>query len=537
MGLRPRASGRSVLHRTVPRDNRRDIHGAVLEVKDSAYSQRFGTNCESFNVVDIVPRNDDATIIADLSQPDVLPDGRFDSFVLTQTIHLIYEAEEVVRNAFRTLRPGGVLLATLPCVSRIDYESGLSGDVWRFTLASSRRLFESVFGEGNIEVQSFGNVLACTAFIQGLAVEDLDREELDHQDPYFPLLIAVRAVKPRPWPVTAEVGLLEGFHEVASCSEIAGWAWDPTDPDRRLRVDISAGGVKLGSAWADRYRPDLKGAGKDDGRLSFAWIPPDDLHQWTSAPIRVTLAGTDEALAATPRPLECRCERDNRVALARRRESKGAVLLYHRIAFDTDGTQKLSTAPDVFRSHMALVAERYVSMPLAKLVSSAAEGRLPPGAVSITFDDGYVDNLEVAVPILTEFGIPATFFIITRPLEEPVEPWWDLLERTLRFDDGLPEKLWVDTRDEKLRLPTKTMAERRLALHVLLDLMMKAELDQREAVIEQVVEWSGNRAKPSTRLMSAEEVARLAALPGHEIGAHTVNQSPVTGPAPRRDQA
>jgi len=146
--------------------------------------------------VDIAAENPSATVVADLAQEGSLPSGRYDCFVLTQTIHIIYDVREVLRNASRALKPGGVLLATLPCVSRLDYESGLEGDFWRFTPASARRLFEDVFGTGQVEVEAHGNVLACCGFLLGLAAEEFRREELDHSDPYFPLLVCIRAVKP-----------------------------------------------------------------------------------------------------------------------------------------------------------------------------------------------------------------------------------------------------------------------------------------------------------------------------------------------------
>jgi peptidoglycan/xylan/chitin deacetylase (PgdA/CDA1 family) len=83
-------------------------------------------------------------------------------------------------------------------VSRIDYESGLEQDQWRFTPASARRLFEDIFGSAQVSIESHGNVLACSSFLMGLAAAELTAEELNHHDPYFPLLISVRAVKDPP---------------------------------------------------------------------------------------------------------------------------------------------------------------------------------------------------------------------------------------------------------------------------------------------------------------------------------------------------
>jgi glycosyltransferase involved in cell wall biosynthesis/peptidoglycan/xylan/chitin deacetylase (PgdA/CDA1 family) len=177
--------------------HRNDIQGHVLEVKDSGYTRAYGSGVSEVDVVDIAANNPAATFVCDLSSCGSLPQNRYDCFIITQTIHIIYEIRNVIDNAFHALKPGGILLATLPCVSRIDYESGLEQDQWRFTAASARRLFEEIFGVAQVEVQSHGNILACSGFLMGLCAADLTAEELNHRDPYFPLLITVRAVKAR----------------------------------------------------------------------------------------------------------------------------------------------------------------------------------------------------------------------------------------------------------------------------------------------------------------------------------------------------
>jgi hypothetical protein len=66
---------------------------------------------------------------------------------------------------------------------------------WSFTSISARRLFEEIFPAKAVWVDSYGNVLTAMAFLQGLATEELRREELDHCDPAYRITIAVRAVK------------------------------------------------------------------------------------------------------------------------------------------------------------------------------------------------------------------------------------------------------------------------------------------------------------------------------------------------------
>jgi glycosyltransferase involved in cell wall biosynthesis len=181
--------------------HRSDIRGSVLEVKDSVYTDRFSTNAVAGrNVLDVDAANSCATIVADLSRADGIASDRFDCFILTQTLHIIYDVKAALAHAYRILKPGGVLLCTLPAVSRVNYEDGglESGDYWRFTEASVRRLFAEVFPIGNVDVTVHGNVLTCAAFLYGLSAEELTPEELAHVDRWFPLLFCVRAVKPGP---------------------------------------------------------------------------------------------------------------------------------------------------------------------------------------------------------------------------------------------------------------------------------------------------------------------------------------------------
>jgi SAM-dependent methyltransferase len=179
--------------------NRADITGHVLEVKDPWCTDTYGTGVTHVDVLDIDAANERATIVADLSTPGSVPIDAFDCFVFTQTLHIIYDIRAVLSNVYRLLKPEGVVLCTLPAVSRINYEDGglESGDFWRFTSASVRRLFGEFFAPDSYEVAGFGNVLTCVAFLHGLSPDELTRDELDFVDPWFPLIYCVRAVKSR----------------------------------------------------------------------------------------------------------------------------------------------------------------------------------------------------------------------------------------------------------------------------------------------------------------------------------------------------
>lgn len=172
-----------------------DIRGRTLEVKSADYTRRFGREVAHADVLDIDASNPDATIVADLTVGDGIPDRVFDCFVLTQTLQLVYDVRAAVVQAHRLLRPGGVLLVTVPVVSRIVPRYGLTTDYWRFTPASCARLFGDVFGPEQVTVSTHGNVFAAVAFLRGAALEELPRRKLDAHDPYFPILATVRAVR------------------------------------------------------------------------------------------------------------------------------------------------------------------------------------------------------------------------------------------------------------------------------------------------------------------------------------------------------
>lgn len=172
-----------------------DVRGRVLEVKNADYARRFDRGVTRFDVLDIDPRNEHATIVADLTAADDVAAGLFDCFILTQTLQFIYDTRAALTHAHRILAPGGVLLVTLPVVARLAPRYGLDSEFWRFTPASCRRLFGDVFGAANVEVATYGNALVDMAFLQGAALEEIPREKLDVDDPYFPLIVTVRAVK------------------------------------------------------------------------------------------------------------------------------------------------------------------------------------------------------------------------------------------------------------------------------------------------------------------------------------------------------
>jgi SAM-dependent methyltransferase len=174
-----------------------DIQGRVLEIGDSSYTRAFGgEGVIRSDVLHVAEDRPQVTIIGDLTAAGHIPSDSFDCIILTQTLQAIYDVRAAIASVQRILKPGGVVLATVPGISKISrYDMDRWGYYWSFTTASARQLFAEIFPAANVQVEAYGNVLAAIAFLHGLAQEELRAAELDYTDPDFELLIAIRAVK------------------------------------------------------------------------------------------------------------------------------------------------------------------------------------------------------------------------------------------------------------------------------------------------------------------------------------------------------
>ena len=174
-----------------------DIHGRVLEVADDGYTRRFGgERVTRSDILHYSKDNPRATIVADLTNAPEIPSNAFDCIILTQTLQFIFDLGATVKTLRRILTPGGAVLVTCHGISQISqHDMEQWGEYWRFTSLSARRLFAQCFAPDSVEVQAYGNVLVATAFLHGLTVQELRREELDYHDPAYELIIGVRALK------------------------------------------------------------------------------------------------------------------------------------------------------------------------------------------------------------------------------------------------------------------------------------------------------------------------------------------------------
>jgi FkbM family methyltransferase len=178
------------------RTHQADVRGRVLEVGDSTYTRRFGGPRVTQRDVLNLQATSGTTVVADLARAENIADATYDCFILTQTLPFIYDVHAALQTTHRILKPGGVLLLTVPGISQLSrYDAQRWGDYWRFTPQVTERLLAEVFGGDRCAVRAWGNLRAATALLDGRAADELQPEELSYVDADYPVLIAARAVR------------------------------------------------------------------------------------------------------------------------------------------------------------------------------------------------------------------------------------------------------------------------------------------------------------------------------------------------------
>lgn len=178
--------------------NALDIKGRTVELGDPYYINKFGGGrVTQPEVLHYVEGNPQATLVADLTNAPHIPDNSFDCIIFTQTLQMIYDMPAALRTIHRVLKPGGVLLMTSAGIAKIGRRLGRDdwGEYWRLTAQSAEALFAETFPGGSTTVTTYGNILSATAFLHGLAVDELEAAELDYVDPDYEVIVAARAMK------------------------------------------------------------------------------------------------------------------------------------------------------------------------------------------------------------------------------------------------------------------------------------------------------------------------------------------------------
>ena len=190
-----------------------------------------------------------------------------------------------------------------------------------------------------------------------------------------------------------------------------------------------------------------------------------------------------------------------------------SILIYHRVLAQRDPL--LPGVPDQrqFARHMALLKRCFNVLPMSQAVDMLRHDTLPPRAACITFDDGYADNAEIALPILHALGLTACFFIATGYLDGGCM-WNDAVIAAVRTAPGsVLDLAHLGCGIHSIR----TSRERAAAVGCMLARLKYLPFAQRQAVARRIAPQ-----QPSALMMSSAQLIRLHRS-GMEIGAHTAS--------------
>ncbi|MFM9437703.1 peptidoglycan/xylan/chitin deacetylase (PgdA/CDA1 family) [Janthinobacterium sp. CG_23.3] len=192
-----------------------------------------------------------------------------------------------------------------------------------------------------------------------------------------------------------------------------------------------------------------------------------------------------------------------------------SILIYHRVLARADPL--LPGEPDgaQFERHLRLLKRCFNVLPLGQAARRLRDGTLPWRAACITFDDGYADNAEVALPLLQKYGLDACFFIATGYLDGG-QMWNDRIIERVRHAAGGE----LDLSAHGLgRLPLGSVAQRLLAIDAILGALKYQPFERRQAVAAAIHDQGAYPRRAALMMSSAQVVALRRA--GMEIGAHT----------------
>lgn len=203
---------------------------------------------------------------------------------------------------------------------------------------------------------------------------------------------------------------------------------------------------------------------------------------------------------------------------------KGAIILmYHSVAQANDARfidPPNRISPEKFELQMAFLGKHRRVVPMSQLVDIITSGISPPaGTVCITFDDGYLDNLTVAAPILEKHGLAATLYLPTRYIDHCEMQWADRLYWI--FNYRALDKLSLSSIGlEDVNMASS--ASRMQAQGLLHRYLLEADFEGRERLLGELERQLAPVERPPQLMMSWDNVREICRrYPFIEIGGHT----------------
>ncbi len=225
--------------------------------------------------------------------------------------------------------------------------------------------------------------------------------------------------------------------------------------------------------------------------------------------------------------------------------------MYHRVADEVLDPWALCVSPPNFDQQVAAIRSAGSGVALDHYMKRLGSSRGSP-RLALTFDDGYRDNVSQALPVLERHDVPATIFVVSDVLGSGREFWWDTLARCILAESALVDPLVIDLGRGPETFPLSDPADgkgegdaptpawraddepprtqrQRLFLELWTRLVVMRD-DARRRILDELVSLAGVASAPDPERLpiAADDVARLAAHPLIEIGAHTMSHASLT---------
>ncbi|MFG6466423.1 polysaccharide deacetylase family protein [Roseateles sp. BYS87W] len=198
------------------------------------------------------------------------------------------------------------------------------------------------------------------------------------------------------------------------------------------------------------------------------------------------------------------------------------VLIFHRVLSVPDPLFPDEMDAARFDALLGWVKRWFRVLPLDEAIARLNDGTLPARAAALSFDDGYKDNHDVALPLLRQHGLPCSFFVATGFLDGG-RMWNDTLIEAVRHaaSDTLDLRGLVDAEGHDLgQVDLGPQGTRREALHALIERVKYLAPEPRQRCVDTAAQRAGV-APANDLMMSSDDVRRLHAA-GMQVGAHTV---------------
>jgi peptidoglycan/xylan/chitin deacetylase (PgdA/CDA1 family) len=200
-----------------------------------------------------------------------------------------------------------------------------------------------------------------------------------------------------------------------------------------------------------------------------------------------------------------------------------SIFIFHRVLPQPDPLQPYEPSVAEFDWMVGFIARYFRVLPLAEAAQALARGKLPAAAAAITFDDGYADNHDLALPVLQRHGVTATFFIATGYIGGG-RMWNDSVIETLRRQpDG--ELHWADLGLAPVQLGPDP-ASRGAAIKTWLHSLKYLPPAERDARTHEMARRAG--LAPTSTLMMTRHQVRALAQAGMSVGGHTISHPILT---------